>query len=86
MVVPVALPGTHYQVDGFLDFASFPPTILGGFPRKTTLQEFLGTMGLEPTDCRGKMLSISHKQFLWKWDTSKVIEFKVPRPLNNPST
>ena len=42
-------------------FPSFPPKILGGFRRKTTLQELLGTMGLEPTDCGGKMPSISHK-------------------------
>ena len=48
----------------WMDFSispTFPLKILGGFPRKTTLQELLGTMGLEPTDSRGKMQSISHE-------------------------
>ena len=39
----------------FLDFyqisLTFPPKILGGFPRKTTLRELAGSMGLEHTDC-----------------------------------
>ncbi len=55
------VPGTHYKVDGFLDVSDCPPKILGGVPRQATLQEFLGTTGLEPTDCRGRTLSISHK-------------------------
>ena len=54
-----SLPPTQW-VD-FSSFPTFPPKILGGFPRKTTLRELLGTMGLEPTDCRGTTLSISHK-------------------------
>ena len=47
---------------GFLVFVRlFLPSFWEVFLEKLTLQELLGTMGLEPTDSRGKMLSISHK-------------------------
>ena len=58
----IQIPSTHYYsrslLRGFLDFPIFPPKTLGGSPRKITLQELLGTMGLEPTDCRVKILHL----------------------------
>ncbi len=47
---------------GFLDFHDFSTQDSGRRSLKNyPSRELLGTTGLEPTDCRGKMQSISHK-------------------------